>query len=502
MRTDVVLACRNIDKGFPGVQALDRVSLELRRGEIHALVGENGAGKSTLMKILGGVYTPDRGEIVVGNEPVHIDGPRTSIALGIGIVYQELNLVPALSIAENIFLGDEITVGRTGFLDRPAMLAQAQAILDPLTKRSLDAGTMVRDLTIAQQQLVEIAKALHLHAKVLILDEPTAVLGQEETVILFDILRSLKDQGVSIIYISHRLDEIFQIGDRVTILRDGHTIDTLSLRDGAVNKSTLIQLMVGRELGHVFKRKGGLQPNADTVLEVTDLAVHGRCEGVSFTLKKGEILGFAGLVGAGRTDVVKAIFGETPRRSGTVRVNGKVLNAEKVSDSIRAGMGFVPEDRKREGLVLIESMKNNIALASMDRYVRCGFIRKAEQEHVVRRYVDLMNIRPPLVARLAKDFSGGNQQKMVVSKWLMNHPQILILDEPTRGIDVGAKQEIYNTIFELADSGMSILLVSSEMEEILGLCDRIIVMHEGRVTAEINRADASEELVLKRASGL
>lgn len=502
MSNEVILKVDGIDKVFPGVKALSNVSFELRRGEIHAVVGENGAGKSTLMKILGGVFKEDKGDIFINGEKVDISEPRKSIQLGIGIVYQELNLVPTVSIAENIFLGEELIYGETHFLNKTKMLEEAHSILDTLGQKKLDCRKLVRNLTISQQQIVEIAKALKLNAKILILDEPTAILGQEETNILFEILKNLKKAGVSIIYISHRLEEIFQICDRVTVLRDGYRIETLSLKANTVTKNDIIRLMVGRELGHVYKKAQKSNTDEDYVLEVANLTRNEEFYDISFKLKKGEILGFSGLVGAGRTELVKAIFGLTRPENGKIKVNGKEVKINKVTDAIRHSMGFVPEDRKKEGLVLKESMRENVTLPTLKKYSKFSFIKRSEQKRAAQEYISIMNIKPPLMERKARDFSGGNQQKIVLSKWLMNNPQILILDEPTRGIDVGAKQEIYNLIYDLADQGVSIIIVSSEMEEILGLCDRIIVMHEGRVTAEIDSNEASQELILQRASGI
>jgi ribose transport system ATP-binding protein len=502
MSNDAVLQTVGICKAFPGVQALQDISLELLRGEVHALVGENGAGKSTLMKIFGGLHKQDKGEVRIDGGLAEINEPKDSLKFGISIVYQELNLVPTLSAAENILLNAEQVFKPIGFLNRKSMFDIAQGYLDMLSNAKINAKKKVMELTIAQQQIVEIAHAVKQNAKIMIFDEPTAILGQEDTKLLFQVIRNLKSKGISIFYISHRLDEIFQICDRVSVLRDGELVGTLDLQSKKATKIDLIKMMIGREIGHIYKDGGKTIANNEYVLEVDNLSRDREFENISFKLKRGEILGFSGLVGAGRTEVMRAILGVTKLKTGTIRIFGKSHASQSVKKTMEAGIVLVPEDRKKEGLVLIESLKNNVALSTLRKFSRFGFINKGKQERAVQEYVAQLNIRPPLVERKVKDFSGGNQQKIVLAKCLLSNPKIFILDEPTRGIDVGAKEEIYEIINGLAKSGQSIILVSSEMEELIGLCDRIIVMHEGRIKAEIDSKDATQELILRKASGM
>jgi len=502
MSNNVILKTIGICKSFPGVQALKDINFDLRRGEVHALVGENGAGKSTLMKIFGGLYKQDKGDVFIEENKVEIAEPKDSIKCGISIVYQELNLVSVLSAAENIYLGDEKASKKMHLLNRKEMFKFAQKYLDALSVTKIDAEEEVGKLTIAQQQIVEIAKAVKQESKILIFDEPTSILGQEETGLLFQVIKKLKDEGISIIYISHRLDEIFEICDRVSVLRDGELIDTLELNTGTVTKNDIIKMMVGREIGHIYKDRNDMISADEFVLEVNNLSRDKEFSNISFKLRKGEILGFSGLVGAGRTEVMKAIVGINKLKIGTIKVFGKDAKIKNAKKAMGVGIALVPEDRKKEGLVLIESLKNNVALATLKNFARFGFVIKDKQDHAVSNYVSKLNIKPPYINRKAKEFSGGNQQKIVLAKCLLSNPKILILDEPTRGIDVGAKEEIYNIINELARNGISIILVSSEMEEIIGLSDRIIVMHEGQITADILSEEANQELILRKASGM
>lgn len=504
MINNTILRVNGICKDFPGVRALNDVSFELKKGEIHAIVGENGAGKSTLMKILGGVYKEDKGDIYINETMVDISNPRKSLQLGIAIVYQELNLVPPLNVVENLYIGEELVKPSTHLLDKRKMIEETNLILNSLGHRNIDINDKVRNLTIAQQQIVEIAKAIRLNTRILILDEPTAILGQEDTNVLFRILRELKEKGVSIIYISHRLDEIFELCDRVTVMRDGNYIDTLSHESQKFNKNDLIKLMCGRELCRIFNRQSVVDElgSDDYVLEIEDLTNKEKFYNITFNLKRGEVLGFSGLVGAGRTDLFKAIFGLVKIDSGSIRINGNVTRIRKVHDAMSRKIGFVPEDRKREGLLLNESMKENLILPNLKIFSKFGFVDRKKQKRVALDYIDSMNIKPRYIDRKAIHFSGGNQQKIVLSKWLLNKPQIMIFDEPTRGIDVGAKQEIYNLISKLTVEGISVVLISSEMEEILGMSDRIIVMHEGRITGEFSRSEATQELLLQKASGI
>jgi ribose transport system ATP-binding protein len=501
MNKPLLLQMDHIHKSFPGVQALDDVSFDLRQGEAHALVGENGAGKSTLIKILGGVYIQDQGRISISGAEAVIRQPSDALKNGVSIIYQEFSLVPVASVAENIFLGMEPRRGPLGiYIDRKKMFAEARRLLNDIGKPNIQSDTPVERLTVAQQQIVEIVKALNRQSRILVMDEPTAVLTQEETETLFEIVNRLKSSGTSVIYISHRLDEIFRICDRATVLRDGCRIDTVNIGDGKVSKDDLIRMMVGRDLGNLF-RIPARTSCGEICLNAEHLTRRGEFTDISFTLKKGEILGFSGLVGAGRTEVMKAIFGLSKLDTGTIKFHGKNVVVTNPRDAIQLKFGFVPEDRKREGLVLVHSMKTNVTQATMRKYSRMGFLRETRQARAAREYIEKLNIKPPLPERDMKDFSGGNQQKVVIAKWLDNAPELLILDEPTRGVDVGAKQEIYAIIKELADSGVSIMVVSSEMEEILGLCDRIIVMHEGRMRGEFGREEATQEKLLYAASG-
>jgi ribose transport system ATP-binding protein len=497
----LLLHMDHIHKSFPGVKALDDVSFDLRCGEVHALVGENGAGKSTLIKILGGVYIQDQGRISISGGEVAIREPSDALRNGISIIFQEFSLVPVASVAENIFLGIEPRKGRLGiYIDRKKMFEEAQKLLNDIGKSNIPGDMPVERLTIAQQQIVEIIKALNRRSRILVMDEPTAVLTQEETETLFEIVTRLKNNGTSIVYISHRLDEIFRICDRATVLRDGRRIDTVAIREGQVSKDDLIRMMVGRDLGNLFcipARDLG----SEICLRIEHLTRKGEFSDVNFTLKKGEILGFSGLVGAGRTEVMKSLFGLNKPDNGTIEFYGKKAVITSPQDAIDLKFGFVPEDRKREGLVLMHSMKTNVTQVTMRKYSRMGFLNDTRQVHATKEYIKKLNIKPPLPERDMKDFSGGNQQKAVIAKWLDNTPELLILDEPTRGVDVGAKQEIYAIIKELADSGVSIIVVSSEMEEILGLCDRVIVMHEGQIQGEFSRGEATQEKLLYAASG-
>jgi ribose transport system ATP-binding protein len=501
MDEPLLLQMKHIHKSFPGVKALDDVSFDLRQGEAHALVGENGAGKSTLIKILGGVYVQDQGQISMFGAETAIRQPADALKNGVSVIYQEFSLAPVASVAENIFLGMEPRKGPLGiYIDKKKMFAEAQKLLNDIGKPNIRSDTPAGRLTVAQQQIVEILKALNRRSKILVMDEPTAVLTQEETRTLFEIVNRLKSNGTSIIYISHRLDEIFRICDRATVLRDGRRIDTVNIRDGQVSKDDLIKMMVGRELGSLFRTPSRIL-GGEICLKVEHLTRKGEFADINFALKKGEILGFSGLVGAGRTEVMKAIFGLNKPDAGTIEFHGKNVVITNPQDAIRLKFGFVPEDRKREGLVLMHSMKTNVTQATMRKYSRMGFLQDARQTRAAKEYIGKLNIKPPLPERDMKDFSGGNQQKVVIAKWLDNAPELLILDEPTRGIDVGTKQEIYAIIKELADSGVSIMVVSSEMEEILGLCDRIIVMHEGRMRGEFSREEATQEKLLYAASG-
>lgn len=497
------LEMRNITKSFPGVRALDGVSFNLHPGEIHALVGENGAGKSTLMKVLGGVHPHPEygGEIALGGEPQRFANVRGAEKAGIAVIYQELSLVREMTVGENIFLGRE--PARFGMIRWDELYRGARSLLDDL-HLPIDPHTPVRLLGIGQQQLVEIAKALSHNAQVLVLDEPTAALTDSEVETLFGILQSLRERGVGMIYISHKLDEVFRISDRITVLRDGKTVGTNPTSDWT--ESQVIARMVGREVGDIFPavshEKGQVVFEADNIT-VTDPDAHKLLvDNFSFAVRSGEVLGIAGLMGAGRSDLLMAIFGaHAGVVSGQLRMEGKRVQIKTPADAIKQGIGFVTEDRKRFGLVLDQTILNNMTLAGL-RQISGRFITSIDAESAAgERAMKDLRVKARSVFTVAGTLSGGNQQKVVLAKWLLTKPRVLFLDEPTRGIDVGAKQEIYNQISALAKSGLAIVLVSSELPEVLGLSDRIIVLHEGRKTGEFTRADATPEAVMACATG-
>jgi ribose transport system ATP-binding protein len=497
MKEPLVLM-EGIDKSFPGVRALENCRFELWPGEVHALVGENGAGKSTLMKVLTGVFQKDAGRIIYKGKEVKIPNPRVAQELGISIVHQELNLMPHLTVAQNIFIGREARrKGFSLFLDEESMNERAQELLD-LFHINIDPRIRVKELTVAKQQMVEIAKALSFNAEVLIMDEPTAALSEAEVEELFRILRKLKEKGMGIIYISHRLEELKEIADRVTVMRDGHYIGTLVIHEATIDK--IISMMVGRNIYETSSREH-IDKETEVVLEVKNLNRGREIRDVSFKLKKGEILGLAGLVGAGRTEVARAIFGADSVESGEVYVRGQRVRIKSPADAIRHGIAYLSEDRRRYGLMLGLSVEDNVVLPSMSEFLRFNFFvhRKKSKERCAE-YVDKLRIKTPTLAQKVKNLSGGNQQKVIVAKWLLKNCEILIFDEPTRGIDVGAKSEIYKLLNELVEEGKSIIMISSELPEILRMSHRILVMCEGRITGEIDAREATEELVMKYAT--
>jgi len=497
MKEPLVLM-EGIDKSFPGVRALENCRFELWPGEVHALVGENGAGKSTLMKVLTGVFQKDAGRIIYKGKEVKIPNPRVAQELGISIVHQELNLMPHLTVAQNIFIGREARrKGLSLFLDEESMNERAQELLD-LFHINIDPRIRVKELTVAKQQMVEIAKALSFNAEVLIMDEPTAALSEAEVEELFRILRKLKEKGMGIIYISHRLEELKEIADRVTVMRDGHYIGTLDIHEATIDK--IINMMVGRNIYETSSREH-IDKETEVVLEVKNLNRGREIRDVSFKLKKGEILGLAGLVGAGRTEVARAIFGADSVESGEVYVRGQRVRIKSPADAIRHGIAYLSEDRRRYGLMLGLSVEDNVVLPSMSEFLRFNFFvhRKKSKERCAE-YVDKLRIKTPTLAQKVKNLSGGNQQKVIVAKWLLKNCEILIFDEPTRGINVGAKSEIYKLLNELVEEGKSIIMISSELPEILRMSHRILVMCEGRITGEIDAREATEELVMKYAT--
>ncbi len=485
----------NISKRFPGVQALSKVSLSARKGEVHALVGENGAGKSTLMKVLAGVYRPDEGEVRLGGEKTTLNNPQDALEKGIAVIYQELNLVPRLTAIENVMLGHELN--KRGWLDKKGEEAEARKWLDYVSRGNLpDYRQPVWTYSIAQQQMVEIAKALSLQAKIIVMDEPTASLTDNEMEILFEIIRKLKEGGVTVIYISHRLDEIFAICDHVTVLRDGAFVDSQSVCE--VDKAWLIQRMIGREMSNSFPPHICYAQN-ELTLQVKKLCGEGFSD-VSFDLKKGEILGFFGLVGSGRTEVMRAVFGADIAASGEITMNGRKVTHRHPCSAVNAGIGFATEDRKQQGLFLNLDVENNVSIVSIKKLASRGFVKRRRVSELVQRYIRELQIAVASEKMQCKNLSGGNQQKVVLAKWLGKGCSVLILDEPTRGIDVGAKYEIYTLMNKLAQEGVSIIMVSSELPEVLAMSSRILVMHEGRIAGEIDHCDANETVVMMHAT--
>ena len=492
----LLLDARSISKSFAGLRALDRVSFDLRAGEVHALVGENGAGKSTFIKIVTGAERADAGTLVVGGVPVHHIDPHTSRELGIAAIYQQPALFPHLTIAENIALALER--GRAfRRIDRRARRQHAVALLDRIGA-SLDPDRAVGDLTMPEQQVVEIAKAIGAEARIVIMDEPTASLSEREVSRLFEVIARLRENGVGIIYISHRLEEIAAIADRITVLRDGETVATRDARD--VPRAELIRMMVGRELGAVFPKRQ--VPLGAAALTVRHLSNHRTgVRDVSLSLRRGEILGLAGLVGSGRTQLAETIFGLTPADSGEIILGDTAARIESPADAIRLGIGYVPEDRRQHGVVLDMSVAANISAASLRTVSRHGLIDRAAEADAAARYVDQFHIKTSSVAAEVGSLSGGNQQKVALARWLSTSPSILILDEPTQGVDVGSKGEIHSLMQDLAERGMAILMISSELPEILGMSDRIAVMHAGTIAAELPRESATAASIMAAALG-
>lgn len=494
---NVVVRMEGIEKSFPGVHALTRGQFELRAGEVHALVGENGAGKSTLMKVLAGVYTKDAGRILIKGRDVDIPNPRAAQQLGISIIHQELNLMPHLTVAQNIFIGREPRKGVRFVLDEQAINQQTRQLFEML-RLSLDPRTKVADLTVAKQQMVEIAKALSFNSDVLIMDEPTAALTDTEIEELFRIIRQLREQGVGIVHISHRLEELQQIADRVTVMRDGRYIDTV--RTAEVSIDRIITMMVGRTI-YESAPEVPETLNQAIVLDVRHLNRGRVVKDVSFTLKRGEILGFAGLVGAGRTEVARAIFGADSIDGGEVLVHGQAVHIKRPRDAVRHGIGYLSEDRKRYGLALGLDVETNIVLGTLKKFLgRLGQVNRTQTRTTAQRHVKALLIKTPSLQQKVKHLSGGNQQKVIIGKWLTADTDILIFDEPTRGIDVGAKSEIYRLLNELAQQGKAIIMISSELPEILRMSHRIIVMCEGRITGELSSAEATQETIMAYAT--
>jgi ribose transport system ATP-binding protein len=492
-----LISLKNVTKRFPGVLALDNCQIDLLPGEVHALMGENGAGKSTLMKILSGVYQKDAGEIRVDGRLVEIDGPRAAQALGIGIIHQELNLMNHLSAAQNIFIGREPR-GRFGlFLDEVELNRQAEQIFQRM-RLDLDPRTLIGELTVARQQMVEIAKALSFDSRVLIMDEPTAALNNAEIDELFRIIRELQVQGVGIIYISHKMDELRRISNRVTVMRDGKYIATVATASTPMD--SIINMMVGRKLESASPVLANTAAN-EVVLEVRGLTRGQAIRDVSFQLRKGEILGFAGLMGAGRTEVARAIFGADPIDAGEIHVHGGKALIRSPADAVAHGIGYLSEDRKHFGLATGLDVKTNIAMSSMNRFLSKGlFLDEAAIRYTAQQYVRQLSIKTPSIDQPARLLSGGNQQKIVIAKWLLRDCDILFFDEPTRGIDIGAKNEIYKLLNALAAQGKAIVMISSELPEVLRMSHRVLIMCEGRITGELGAAEASQEKIMQLAT--
>jgi ribose transport system ATP-binding protein len=495
--TGSLLAMRNVSKRFAGVKALDNVSFESRAGEVHALMGENGAGKSTLIKILSGAYAKDAGEIFVDGQKVNITKPKSAHDTGISVIYQELALIPHLTVAENIFI-DQLTAGKT-FVDWERIRTDSAKLIARLGFPDIDVMAKVSKLTIAYMQIVEIAKALSRDARIFVFDEPTAVLTDSETEKLFGIIRDLKSKGACVIYVSHRIKEIFEICDRITVLKDGKFVNCVNTSD--VDEEKLVTMMVGRKASDMFPHRE--YTAGRVVLKVNELHSGAEVDGVSFEVRKGEILGVSGLVGAGRTETMQTVFGARKKDSGEVIIDGKTVDIRSPEQALRYGVGMAPEDRKNAGVILDMPIYQNGTMSVIGRITSAlGWIRKKREMVLVTRLVEELTIKTASVVNAVSTLSGGNQQKVSLMKWLAAEGDILILDEPTRGVDVGAKAEIYGIIARLAQEGIAIIMVSSEMSEIIGLCDRVIVMRHGRVSGELGREELNEQKLLKLAMGV
>jgi len=489
------LTMQGIDKSFPGVHALDHVNLELKKGEVHALMGENGAGKSTLMKVLTGIYIKDEGTITYEGKEAEFSNPKDAQEAGIVIVHQELNMMGHLTVAQNIFIGREIMKGK--MIDDAQMNIEAKKLFDML-HIDIDPTEKMSKLTVGKQQMCEIAKAISHKAKVIVFDEPSAALTEEEIAQLFKIIRDLREKQLGIIYISHRMDEIKVITDRVTVMRDGGYVGTLVTKD--CTKDDIINMMVGRVIYEEPKTKSMVKPGAPVVLKVDHLKAGKMVQDVSFELHRGEILGFSGLMGAGRTETARALFGADPKEAGEVYVNGEKVDIKSPIDAVKYGIGYLSEDRKRFGIVTAKSVAENTTLACLDDYMSGIFIDKKKENEISQKFVDDLSTKTPSVDQQVVNLSGGNQQKVVIAKWLCKNCDILIFDEPTRGIDVGAKSEIYHLMSELAASGKSIIMISSEMAEILRMSDRVVIMCEGKKTGEIGIEEATQEKIMQAAT--
>ena len=488
-----LLKAENISKSFPGVKALDKVNLTIEGGKVHTIIGENGAGKSTLMKILMGILLPDEGEILYKGVKVKLMSVQEAIKTGISMIHQELLPFPELSIAENIFMGNEPTSRIPGWINKREMNKNAALLMDKLGAK-VDVTRAMKELSIAEMQMVEIAKAISNQSEVIIMDEPTSALSNREIAILFSIIEELKQQGIAIIYISHKMDEIFKISDTITVMRDGKHITTCAIN--AIDQKKLISLIVGREINSIFDKKENTP--GEIILSVTELTGE-KFKDINFNLRRGEILGIAGLMGSGRTEIVNSIYGLEKIVKGDIFINGKKVKIRSPKDAIKNSIGLVSEDRKKYGLVLGSSVKHNISLSSLEKCKNGLFLNLKEENEIANAQINKLNIKTSSSDQLANYLSGGNQQKIVIAKVLLNDADIIIFDEPTRGIDIGAKSEIYKLMTQLATEGKALIVISSELPEILGLSDRILVIREGEIKAELSQAEATQELIMKHA---
>jgi inositol transport system ATP-binding protein len=496
MREEYLLEMTGITKNFPGVRALNNVDMKVKPGSIHALVGENGAGKSTLMKILIGMYEADSGKIKFNGKEVNFRKVNDALNAGISMIYQELSPVPYMTVAENIFLGKELCYKNSFLVNDREMEKKTTELLEQL-EINIDPKTKMRDLSTAYTQMVEIAKAISYDSKLVIMDEPTSAITEKEIEDLFKIIKWLKGKGVSIIYISHKLDEIFRIADEITVLRDGELVTTVDAKE--TNNEKLIEMMVGRELKQLFPKVNG--KIGEVVLEIRNFC-SSIFHDVNISVRKGEILGIAGLMGAGRTEVMESLYGLTPRDSGEIYINKRKVNIKSPQDAVKYKIGFLTEDRKLSGLFLPLAVDDNTVIANINSYIKAGLISHKSVEDDCNQMIELLSIKTPGLRQIVNNLSGGNQQKVLIARWLLINADILILDEPTRGIDVGAKSEIHRLMSKLANEGKAIIMISSELPEILGMSDRIVVMHEGRKTGELTREEATQEKIMKLATGM
>ncbi|MGO5052940.1 sugar ABC transporter ATP-binding protein [Lachnospiraceae bacterium LCP25S3_G4] len=494
MEQEIKLRVSQIEKSFPGVKALDKIDFSVRKGTVHALCGENGAGKSTLMKIINGIYKPDAGQIFIDEKPVKIQNPIQARHHGIAMIAQELNYIPEMSIEENIFLG-RLPVTKLGNIDWKLLRKKTVEFLEA-EHLPYKPTQKLKTLTVSDIQMLEIIKAISNNAKIIVMDEPTSAITQREVEMLFKKIEILKQKGVSIVYISHKLDEVFQIADDITVFRDGTVVESHSASE--IDMDQIIALMVGRKMENVYpKTEVSIGEN---LLEIKDLYSKGIFRDIDFHVKRGEIVGFAGLVGAGRTEVMRAIFGLDPITSGDIFIDNKKVEIHKVEDSIRNKMVMLSEDRRRYGIIPIRSVMENASISSLEKVIYGGYAHEKEERKVVSEYFDKMKVKTPSLETTIQSLSGGNQQKVLLAKWMLRNPEILILDEPTRGIDVGAKFEIYKLMVEMAEQGRGVIMVSSELPELIGMCDRIYVMNQGKITGELQQEEFSQELIMKYAT--